>query len=330
MASNNAKFAFVLSHEQFPASDLIEFGIAAEKAGFDGVWTSDHFQPWQDNEGHAGFAWITLAALAAKTEKIFFGTGVTCPTFRYHPAVVAQAFAALGELYPGRVFLGVGSGEALNEQAATGQWGDYDERADRFVEAVQLIRELWTGDIVTHEGQYYQTHKAKLYLNPAQPVPLYMAAAGELSAGLAGQYGDGWITDSETALKKEDRDAFEQGAQLAGKDPATMPILAEHFVCVGDKEEAKKYAPLWQFLPNAWSDYVNVPDPREIERRALQEVEVDKLLEKWVVAPDAQTHIEALQKLIDGGVTHIFIHSAQPDQKAVIEFFGTQVLPKLR
>src|SRR5437868_11960866 len=128
-------FGFVLSNEQFPASQLVELGAAAEKAGFDAVWNSDHFQPWQDNEGHSSLAWLVLAAVGQRTQRVVMGTGVTCPTYRYHPSIVAQGFATLSVLYPGRIWLGVGTGEAINEEAATGQWGGYTERAERLVEA---------------------------------------------------------------------------------------------------------------------------------------------------------------------------------------------------
>src|SRR5687768_7663492 len=157
------------------------------------VWTSDHFHPWQDNQGHAGHAWILLAAIGQRTERIPFGTGVTCPTYRNNPAVVAQAFASLGILNPGRVFLGIGAGEALNEEASGGGWGEYEERAERMEEAVQIIKQLWAGDWMNFNGQHYQIPRARLFDVPQTPVPLYMAASGPNSVELAGQYGDGWI-----------------------------------------------------------------------------------------------------------------------------------------
>ncbi|HEY7295887.1 MAG TPA: TIGR03557 family F420-dependent LLM class oxidoreductase, partial [Dehalococcoidia bacterium] len=162
---------YVLSHEQFPVPSLIECAVAAERAGFDAVWTSDHFHPWQDNEGHAGYAWVTLAALGQRTSRLLYGTAVTCPTYRYRPAEVAEAFASLSLLNPGRVFLGVGTGEALNELPAGGGWGDYQERADRLAEAVEIIRKLWTGEWVAHRGRYYTVENARLYDTPAQPIP---------------------------------------------------------------------------------------------------------------------------------------------------------------
>ena len=173
----NGLVAFMLAHEQFPASELIELGAAAEQAGFDVLTTSDHFQPWQANERHCGEAWVTLGALGQRTRRAWMGPMVTCPILRYHPAVVAATFATLSQLYPGRIFLGLGSGEALNEQAATGQWPAWRERWDRLIEAVTIIRRLWSGESVQHQGEHY-TVNGRLYDPPASPIPLLLAANG--------------------------------------------------------------------------------------------------------------------------------------------------------
>jgi TAT-translocated FGD2 family F420-dependent dehydrogenase len=319
---------FVLSHEQFTAPQVIEYGVAAEQAGFDMVWGSDHFQPWQDNEGHASLVWLTLAALGQRTRRVPFGTGVTCPTYRYHPAIVAQAFATLAQLYPGRVWLGVGAGEALNEQAATGQWGEHEERAARLVEAVQLIRRLWSGEVVNHEEQYYKVLNAKLYDVPPQPVPIYIAASGEHAMRLAGEHGDGLITDSKSL--KEHRAAFEAGVRAAGGDPAQLPIIVENWVVVGDEAEARRWAELWRFTPKAWTNYVNNPDPRAIQREAQQEVPLEEVYKDWPVSTDPAVHVQSLQELFDLGVSHVMIHSPQADQQRVIDFYSREVLPRLR
>src|SRR5437868_8403771 len=149
---------FQLAYEQFPVDELVQFGIAVDKAGFDILTHSDHLQPWQTNEGHSGLAWLTMAAIGVQTKRVMMGPTVTCPTFRYNPAVVAEAFASLSILFPGRIFLGLGSGEALNEQAATGTWPKWPERSERLVEATQIIRDLWKGEQIDHKGKYYQVN----------------------------------------------------------------------------------------------------------------------------------------------------------------------------
>jgi TAT-translocated FGD2 family F420-dependent dehydrogenase len=325
----NVKIGFVLSHEQFAAPQLVDFGVAAEQAGFDMVWTSDHFQPWQPNEGHAMFPWVTLSALGQRTSSITLGTGVTCPTYRHHPTEVAQAFASLGVFYPGRVFLGVGTGEALNEAAATGSFGKYQERADRLTEAIGLIRQLWTGDDVTHDGQYYHTRKARIYDLPPQPVPIYVAAAGPKSARLAGLHGDGWIAPGEPLMKPEMHAAFEEGARAAGKDPSVMPIITESFVVTSDDPAAVQAgAEMWRFLPKATKlGYVDNPDEADIQRRAEAENPLEEVSAKWPIGSDPQVHAQALQKLIEAGATHIVVHSPEPDQLGVIQFYGEKVLP---
>src|SRR4030042_2403113 len=214
---------YAASHEQFAASDLIEYAVLAEKAGFDALWTSDHFHPWQDNQGHCGHAWITLAAMGQRTQRLLLGTGITCPIYRYNPAEVAHAFASLGVLYPGRVCVGLGTGEALNEVPAGGGWGPYRERAGRLAEAITLIRRLWTEDWVTFEGRYYRLQGAKLYDRPPRPIPIYVAASGPTSARLAGRHGDGWIPDPGTIRRRDVVQAFEEGVRASGRDPRAMP-----------------------------------------------------------------------------------------------------------
>lgn len=323
------KVGYVLSSEQSPVPHLVELGVAAELAGFDALWTSDHFQPWQDNQGHAGFAWITLAAVAERTRRVLLGTGVTCPTYRYNPAVVAQAFSTLDQLHPGRFFIGVGSGEALNEQASGGGWGDFAERNHRLAEAVELMRRLWTGERVEHDGEHYSVH-ARLYDTPPQGVPIYIAASGPESLITAGKHGDGLVGDSESLSDPTIIGQFEDAARTAGKDPSSLKRVAEHWVIIGDEAEAREYVPYWQFLPKAWDTFVEMPDPREIERVAKEQVSVEDVLQKWTVSPDAEVHARKIQELLDSGITHLFIHSPQRDQRAVIDFLGSQVLPRLK
>src|SRR5919197_939924 len=219
------------SAEQFAPRDLLAFAVHAEECGFDSVVVSDHFQPWRHTDGHAPFSFAWLAALGERTRRVRLGTSVVTPTFRYHPAIVAQAMATLDQLFPGRVFLGVGTGESLNEIPVLGiEWPGFKERFGRLREAVELMRRLWTEDFVTYEGEYFHTKAATVYDKPTGKLPLYIAAAGGQAARLAGRTGDGFICTSgkpmelyrETLLP-----AVEEGAARAGRDPSTIERMIE-------------------------------------------------------------------------------------------------------
>ena len=322
----NKMVGFMLAHEQFPVAQLIEFGIAAEQAGFDLLATSDHLQPWQTNEGHSGAAWATMGALSQRTSRVWMGTTVTCPTFRYNPAVVAEAFVTLASLAPGRIFLGVGSGEALNEQAAIGSWAKWPERSERLIEATAIIRQLWTGQQISHQGAYYKVN-ARLYDPPAQTIPLLMAANGPKAMERAGRYADGLVTDPKTW--KEHKSEFEAGAKAVGKDASKMPVLVEQYVVVGDKRDAEKAAEFWRFGPKAFKSYYNIRDPKEIQQRADSEVPLEKVYGDWPVSTDPAIHTRTIADLFDSGATIVNIHSGQGDQKRVIEFYGKEVLPRV-
>lgn len=319
--------AFMLAHEQFTVPELLRLGAAAEKAGFDVLATSDHFQPWQANERHSGQAWVTLGALGQHTQRIWMGPTVTCPILRYHPAIVAEAFATLSQLCPGRIFLGLGSGEALNEQAATGEWPAWRERWSRLIEAVTIIRRLWTGQPVKHRGTHYAVD-GKLYDPPAQSIPLLLAANGPKAMRLAGEHGDGLITDPQTW--KQHKGEWQAGARSAGKNPASMPVLVEAFVVVGDEKEAQLPAKLWNFIPQAFKGYHNISDPAEIERRAQAELPLQKVFGDWIVSSDPAAHVRAIQQLLESGATIVNIHSGQADQRRVIDFYGREVLPRVK
>jgi TAT-translocated FGD2 family F420-dependent dehydrogenase len=323
---NKKMVGFMLPHEQFPAPKLLEFAIAAEAAGFDLLATSDHLQPWQTNEGHSGEAWVTMGAIGQKTQRVWIGTTVTCPTFRYNPAVVAEAFATLDLFYPGRIFLGIGSGEALNEQAATGAWPKWDERSERLVEAAEIIRQLWTGQQLSHSGKYYKLD-AKLYDRPSGTIPLLMAGNGPRAMKRCGQYADGLVTDPKTW--KQHKSEFEAGAKAAGKDAAQMPVLVEQYAVVGNKQDAEAAARLWNFGPKAFKTYYDIRDPESIQRHAEAEIPLEKVYGDWPVSTDPGPHIKVINDLFASGVSIVNIHTGQPDQKKVIEFYGKEVLPKV-
>lgn len=316
-----------LGHEQFPISELLELGVEAEQAGFDVITSSDHFQPWQANEAHSGHAWVFLGAMSQRTKRILMGTTVTCPTFRYPPPIVAEGFSSLSRLAPGRIFLGVGSGEALNEESATGQWPTWPERSERLVEATEIIRKLWQGGQIDHQGKYYKVN-ARLYDTPAKPIPLLMAGNGPKAMHRCGQYADGLITDPNTW--KQHKSEFEAGAKAAGKDASKMPVYVESFVVVGGQKEAEYSAKMWRFIPKAWKPYFNIRDPKEIEDRANKEVDMQQLMKEWTISTDPDVHAKKLQELFDSGATEVHIHSGQQDQRKVIEFYGSEVLSRLR
>ncbi|HEU4571753.1 MAG TPA: TIGR03557 family F420-dependent LLM class oxidoreductase [Candidatus Limnocylindrales bacterium] len=289
----------------------------------------NHFHPWQDNQGHAGQAWVTLAALGQRTT-IPFGTGVTCPTYRYEPAVVAQAFASLGVLYPGRVFLGTGTGEAVNEFPASHEWGRYRERADRLAEATEIIRRLWSGEWVSFQGQYYNVDDAHLYDLPREPIPIYMSGTGPQSAELAGRIADGLVGSAKETTTREIRDAWERGVRAAGKEPRGQEILAELMVVVGGEAEAREAADKWRFQPHAWDRYVEVPDPRTIAEEAQRQIPAEDAMKTYVIGDDPEPHVRRLTELFRAGITQAYVHSGQSDQRRVVEFYGSQVLPALR
>src|SRR3954447_9171713 len=224
------RFGYKASAEQFGPAELLRYAVMAEERGFDSVFVSDHFQPWRHDGGHAPAALPWLGALVTRTERVTVGTSVLTPTFRYDPAVVAQAFATLGCLAPGRVVLGVGSGESLNEVPLGVAWPEVKERFARLKEAVTLIRRLWSEDRVTFEGAYYRTELATMYDKPTQPVPLYIGASGPAAARLAGRVADGFIT---TSGKKDElyRDtllpALAEGAEKAGRSVSDLDLLIE-------------------------------------------------------------------------------------------------------
>jgi coenzyme F420-dependent glucose-6-phosphate dehydrogenase len=318
--------------EQYPPEELLEYAIAAEEAGFDSIDVSDHFHPWAE-KGQACFVWTWLGAVAAKTSKITLGTGVTCPTLRYHPAIIAQASATLACLAPGRSFLGVGTGEALNEYSATGQWPNHKVRRAQLGEAIELIRALWTGDKVTHRGGYYQTRQAKLYTRPREPIPLYISTMVPNSAGFAGKYGDGLITvgGEEPETYRKIFENFEAGAKDAGKDPSPMPRMIELAVDFTDNEaEAIEYRKAYWagvFIPALFTERIYTPKMSEDNGKA---VGADTIREAVCISANPEDHVKFAQRYIDLGFDHLFFHSAGPDQRAFLEGYGRDVLPRLR
>lgn len=318
--------------EQYPPVELLEYAVDADKAGFDLLDVSDHFNPWSE-AGQACFSWTWLGAAAAKTSHIQLGTGVTCPILRYHPTIIAQAAATLSHFAPRRTYLGIGTGEALNEYAATGEWPGYEERQARLLEAIEIIRALWQGEQISYDGQYYQTRKARLYTPPASPIPLYISALVPGSARFAGQFGDGLITvgGKPPALYQEMLKNFEESARQAGKDPAKMPRLIELNVAytkdidAAINEQLKYWAST--YVPALFDQKIYTP---KMSQENGEVIGADTVKKTGCFSANLDDHIKFAQQYIDLGFTCLIFHTPGPDQLAFIEAYGREVLPKVR
>ena len=334
MSDRPIKLGYKASAEQFAARPLIDFAVEAEAQGFDSVVVSDHFQPWRYSDGHAPFSFAWLAALGERTSRVTLGTSVVTPTFRYHPAIVAQAMATLASLNPDRVFLGVGTGESLNEVPVLGiEWPDFKERFGRLKEAIEIMRRLWTEESVTFDGTYFHTRAATVYDRPERAIPLYVAASGESAARLAGRTGDGLICTSgkgpalytDTLLP-----AFAEAATKARRDPASLERMIEVKVSFDtDRSRALEDTRNWAALALPAEDKVGVDDPREMERRAAA-LPIEKVASRWLVSSDPDEHVEQIAEYAGYGFTHLVFHAPGPDQHRFLKLFGAEVLPRLR
>jgi coenzyme F420-dependent glucose-6-phosphate dehydrogenase len=324
-------FGWKAGPEQYGPNELLDYAVAAEAAGFTSLDVSDHFHPW-DPRGQAPFTWAWLGAAAVKTQKIELGTGLTCPILRYHPAVVAQAAATLAVMAPGRFYLGVGTGEALNEYAATGDWPPYNTRQAMLAEAITLMRELWTGEPVTFAGDFYETHKAQLFTLPEQPIPIYVSSIAPGSADFAGEYGDGLLTvgGQEPEVYREILQNFEAAAKKAGKEAKTLPRLVELNVYLGDDIPAAvgAFQKYWagSFVPALFDQNIYTPADSAKNGKVVGADVIEKM---GCFAPDPAAHVAFARQYLELGFDRLYFHSAGPDQGAFIERYGREVLPKL-
>lgn len=328
-----AVFGWKAAPEQFGPTELLDQVVAAEKAGFESVDVSDHFHPWAE-AGQAAFAWTWLGAAAARTQRIGLGPGVTSPILRYHPAVLAQATATLAVLAPGRTYFAVGTGEAINDMAAMGEWPDYDERQERMGEAIELIRALWTGDQVTWEGEFFQTRGARLYTRPQnEQIPLYISSLVPNSARFAGVYGDGLFTvgGKQPDEYKEIFEAFDDGARSAGKNPADLPRLIEINVNYTDDKPGivEIYKKYWAatMIPALFTESIYTPAQAEKNGEPVGE---EAILEKMCLSANPREQAEFVEEYLQMGFTHIFFHSVQAEQEEFLSRYGAEVLPLLR
>lgn len=327
------RLGYKASAEQFGPRKLLDFSVEAEECGFDSVWISDHFQPWRHTDGHAPQAFAWLGAVGERTKRVLLGTSVLTPTFRYNPAIVAQAFGTLGVLNPGRMILGVGSGESLNEIAVTGgEWPAAKERLGRLRESIELIRKLWTEELVNFDGQYYHTRNATIYDKPDKPIPIYISAGGPVAAKFAGRAGDGFICTSgkgDALYREQLLPAVAEGALAAGRDPASIEKTIEVKVSFDtDHDRAMKDTRIWAALALPAEDKVDIHDAREMEAKAL--TVADQAHKRWLVSSDPEEHIEQIRPYIELGFTHLIFHAPGDDQSRFLQLYSKEILPRLR
>jgi len=315
------ELGYAISTEEHLPRDLVKNARTAEDTGFTFALISDHFHPWIDKQGQSPFVWSVLGAIAMNTDRLVVGTGVTAPIIRIHPAIIAQAAATVGAMMPGRFFLGVGTGENLNEHITGERWPAFDVRADMLDEAVVIIRTLWEGGEQSFYGAYYTVENARIYTLP-DPLPLIMvAAAGEKSADLAAEIGDGLIS---TSPDKKIVDTFDQ----AGGDG---PKYGQFTVCVANNEKtARKTAYEWWPTAAVKGELgQELPTPAHFEQ-AAQMVTEDQVAEAIICGNDPQKHLDMIQKFIDAGFDHIYVHQVGPDQQVFFDFYKRHILPEFQ
>jgi G6PDH family F420-dependent oxidoreductase len=315
------ELGYTLSSEEHPPNDLVRNARAAEGAGFEFLTISDHFHPWTDKQGESPFVWSVVGAVAQATERIRLGTGVTCPTIRIHPVIIAQAAATSQVMLEGRFFLGLGTGEELNEHVTGARWPGPQERLDMLEEAIELLRLLWEGGYQSHYGKHYAVEQARIFTLPDEPPPIAVAAAQSSAAELAGRLGDALIaTSPDEGLRGEFESAGGNG----------KPCYGQLHVCYAeDEEQARKTA--HQLWPNA---AMGGPLGQELATTEHYEavaelVTEEQIAEQVVCGPDPERHLEAIREYDEAGFTHVFVHQIGPDQDAFLRFYADEILPKL-
>jgi coenzyme F420-dependent glucose-6-phosphate dehydrogenase len=328
------KLGYKASAEQFSPRQLLEFAVSSERHEFESCFVSDHFQPWRHTDGHAPFSFAWLAALGERTNSLVMGTSVVTPTFRYHPSVVAQAIGTLGALYPGRIVLGVGTGESLNEVPSTGiAWPGFKEREGRLREAVQLMRRLWTEERVTHHGEYYRTERATIYDRPKEPVPVYLSAAGPKAAFAAGELGDGFICTSGKAAALYAETLLPNvalGRSAAGRKEESFDMMLEVKLSFDrDRGAALEATRHWAALALSPEEKLGVEDPVEMERLA-DALPLERVASRWIVTDDVDEVVAKVRPYVELGFRHLVFHAPGPDQERFLKQFSEFVAPRLR
>jgi len=315
------QIGYTLSSEEFRPNELVEQAVNAEKAGFPFAGISDHFHPWMDSQGHSPLVWSTLGGIAVKTSQLRVLTGVTAPIIRYHPAILAQAAATIADMMPGRFIFGVGTGEMLNEHITGEQWPPISIRQEMLAEAIDIIRQLWQGGYTTIQGDYYEIQNARLYTLPDELPPIYIAASGEESAGLAGKIGDGLVS---TAPDKKAVQAFDAAS---GGD---KPRYGQLTVCWSkDENDAAETAlKYWGYTALGSQLSQELALPKYFQEAAEKLVTTEHMKQEVVCGPDPEKYHEKIQAYIDAGFDHVYLHQVGPDQERFVDFAKRELLPK--
>ncbi|MFL6400354.1 MAG: LLM class flavin-dependent oxidoreductase [Nitrososphaeraceae archaeon] len=343
-SNKNNTIGYWASQEQYSMQDLLEFVTEAEKDGFNSCLTSDHFHPWWHDNGYGNFTWVWMAAAAERTKNMQFITGVTAAVYRYNPIIIAQAFASLDVLYPSRLGLGIGTGEAMNEVPAGFDWPSADIRLARTTEAIRIISRLWQqgrtttpkgednnedhNGFVEFDGEYFKIKNAKLYTPPTGKIPLYMAAVGEQAIKTAAKYTDGLITLAKPDRSNETFEMFDKAAVKEGKDPNSMEKIAKPKISYyEDYDKALKSTEFWRasLLEDVFN--LNISDPRELEQKAKEEVSDEKLRQSTLIITSIEDCIKPLEEYFKAGYTRLYPHSTSPDEIKFIQDFSKKVLP---
>jgi coenzyme F420-dependent glucose-6-phosphate dehydrogenase len=316
--ATNLHFGYALSSEEHRPRDLVANARRAEQAGFDFAMLSDHFHPWTDRQGQSPFAWSVLGGIAEATDRITIGTGVTALSVRFHPAILAQAAATIGDMLPGRFWFGVGTGENLNEHVLGDAWPEHSMRAAMLEEAVELIRRLWTGELVDHDGEFYRVSRARIYTLPETTPPVLIAASGEESAKVAARIGDGLISTAPDAKVLK---AF----------GAKGPKVGQVTVCWAKDEKTARRTALewWPTAAIPGDNSTELPLPSSFEALAKLVTE-DALAEQIACGPDVELHLSKIEPYLEAGFDHVYIHQVGPDQQGFLQFAETELLPRLR
>ena len=312
---------YALSSEEHPAADLVRHARQAEEAGFSFALISDHFHPWIDRQGQSPFVWSVLGAIAEATEKLVVGTGVTCPTVRIHPAIIAQAAATMASLMPDRFFLGLGSGENLNEHILGTRWPEWEVRAEMLEEAVDIIRQLWTGELTSHRGRHYTVQNARIYSLPERLPPIYLAAGGEKAARQAARIADGFIgTGPEASLLSAFQEAGGRG-----------PRFGQVTLCwAASEREARRTAREWWPTVAIHGEATQeLPNPAHFEHLTSSVTE-DQVADALTCGPDPERHLARIREYLDAGYDRVYLHQVGPDQQGFLRFAERELLPTLK